>query len=134
MDFGMRISLTPSSLSTVSISWVNRFDELLRQGPPLGAFVLEEVEHGEQMQRQQREAAVQRVGKAETPVENGEPRLRHNRAIEFFAVARRSASASGSSGFKSGGISQIGRSYFAACVGTGSLRVRSQCIGTSRSA
>jgi hypothetical protein len=54
-------------------------------------FGLEPMQNREEMQRQQREAAFERVWNAETPVENGEPCLRHNRAIEFFAVARAGA-------------------------------------------
>ena len=66
-------------------------DQPLDDPSPLGTFGLEPVQHDEEMQRQQREAALKRVRNAETPVENGEPCLRHNRAIEFFAVARAGA-------------------------------------------
>ena len=82
------MSLTPSSLSTVEA-----IDEVLRERTALGAPAFQAVEDGEKVQRKQGEAPLKRVGNAKTPIENSEPRLRHNRAIEFFGGARLGAPA-----------------------------------------
>src|SRR5262245_31263516 len=46
-------------------------------------FHFETVMHSEKMKRQEEKAALDRVGNAKRLIENGKPRLRHNRAIEF---------------------------------------------------
>src|SRR5581483_1334144 len=58
--------------------------KLLRLEERFPAFGFEPVEHDEKVERQHDEAAFERVGHAVTPVEDGKPRLRHNRAIEFL--------------------------------------------------
>ena len=73
------------------MSWLKRSTSPWTIPAASATFGLEPVQNREEMQRQQREAALKRVRNAETPVENGEPCLRHNRAIEFFAVARAGA-------------------------------------------
>src|SRR5262245_24126438 len=45
------------------------------------------MQQGKEIERQYKETATERVGNAELPTENGKPRLRHNRAIEFGASA-----------------------------------------------
>jgi hypothetical protein len=44
------------------------------------------MKHGEEVQGQHEEAAFERVRNPKVLVENGKPRLRHNRAIEFRRV------------------------------------------------
>jgi outer membrane protein assembly factor BamE (lipoprotein component of BamABCDE complex) len=67
--------------------------ELLGERPPCGALAIQAVEDGKKVQRKKAEAPLKRVRNAETPIENREPRLRHNRAIEFFGGARLGAPA-----------------------------------------
>src|SRR5262245_4488328 len=50
------------------------------------AFRFEAVMHSEKMKRQDEKAPLERVGHAKRLIENGKPRLRHNRAIEFRGV------------------------------------------------
>jgi hypothetical protein len=44
------------------------------------------MQHGEEMKRQDEKTPFKRVGNRKLLVENGKPRLRHNRAIEFRRV------------------------------------------------
>lgn len=47
------------------------------------AFRFEAAMHSKKVKRQDEKAPFERVGNAKRLIENGKPRLRHNRAIEF---------------------------------------------------
>jgi outer membrane protein assembly factor BamE (lipoprotein component of BamABCDE complex) len=61
-------------------------DELLSEGLCLSSVGLEAMEHGEQVKRQDDKAAFKRVRNPKGLIENGKPRLCHNRAIEFLGA------------------------------------------------
>jgi hypothetical protein len=52
----------------------------------LRSVSLEAMEHREQVEREDDEAPFERIGNSKALIENRKPRLRHNRAIEFFGA------------------------------------------------
>ena len=60
--------------------------ELLRQIESVAPLRLQPVKHGKKVKRQHEKASLEPIGHPKLLVENGKPRLRHNRAIEFYAA------------------------------------------------
>ena len=109
-------------------------DEVLRERAALGALAFQPVQHGEKVERRATRSGPRSVsGTPKLLIENGKPRLRHNRAIEFFGwCSPRGASASGGrEGSSQGALRQLSRSP-GSCAGlrfcTGFIEGQSRCL------
>lgn len=60
--------------------------KVLRETRRALSLGLQTVMHNKKMKRQYEKAAFERIGHPKPLIENGKPRLRHNRAIEFRGV------------------------------------------------
>ena len=102
------------------MSWLKRSTRSCASALPSGPPLFSRWRTAKRCSASKVKRPSKRIGNAKTPIENREPRLRHNRAIEFFGGARLGAPAHQAvERVQVRGHFSVRWHYLAACVCTG---------------